>query len=217
MQSSDLHFLSLWSLWSLSSLSFYCEWLFLLGCGDCCCWLNCEHLLLLGFWYFFSLILVCWCLNKLIEAFSPVFALVDKYCPVVLFCSVVFASAGACCSPTWAVFLAGSPCWSSAWASSATDCGFLGSSTFIGCTPCNWHLPWQVAQIQVLQHIWHHVDEWVLFDETSSNTLTLYFSAGTGWNWHQDCVDSCNNEIIAVQWAQGRVEFNLANGQIQCR
>ena len=64
---------------------------FLLGCGDCCCWLNCKHLLLLGFWYFFSLILVCWCLNKLIEAFSPVFVLVDKYCPVALFCSIVFA------------------------------------------------------------------------------------------------------------------------------
>ena len=64
---------------------------FLLGCGDCCCWLNCEHLLLLGFQYFFSLILVQWCLNKLIEAFSPVFALVDKYCPFALFCSIVFA------------------------------------------------------------------------------------------------------------------------------
>ena len=34
---------------------------------------------------------VHWCLNKLIEAFSPVFALVDKYCPVALFCSIVFA------------------------------------------------------------------------------------------------------------------------------
>ena len=77
--------------WSFSSLSFHCGWLFLLGCGDCCCWLNCEHLLLLGFWYFLSLILMYWCLNKLIEAFSPVFALVDKYCPVALCCSIVFA------------------------------------------------------------------------------------------------------------------------------
>ena len=84
-------FLSLWSLLSFSSLSFHCGWLFLLGWGDCCCWLTCKHLLLLGFWYFFSLILVHWCLNKLIEAFSPVFALVDKYCPVALFCSIVFA------------------------------------------------------------------------------------------------------------------------------
>ena len=83
--------LFLWSLWSLSSLSFHCEWLFLLGSGDCCCWLNCEHFLLLGFWYFFSLILVHWCLNKLIEAFSPVFVLVEKYCLVALFCSIVFA------------------------------------------------------------------------------------------------------------------------------
>ena len=92
MQSSDLNFfLFLWSLLSLSSLSFHCEWLFLLGCGDCSCWLNCEHLLLLGFGYFFSLILVCWCLNKLIETFSPVFALLDKYYPVALFCSIVFA------------------------------------------------------------------------------------------------------------------------------
>ena len=91
MQSSDLNFfLSLLSLWSLSSLSFHCEWLFLLGCGDCCCWLNCECLLLLDLWYFFSLILVHWCLIKLIETFSPVFALVNKY-PVALFCSIVFA------------------------------------------------------------------------------------------------------------------------------
>ena len=110
------------------------------------------------------------------------------------------ASHGASCSSAWAVLLVGSTGWSSTWVSVCHWlCGFLGLSTLIGCTPCNWHLPQWVTQIQVLQHIWHHVDEWVVFNETSSNTLPMYFSAGAGWNWHQDCVDCCNDEIIAVQ------------------
>ena len=43
------------------------------------------------------------------------------------------ASVGACCSPTWPVLLAGSPCWSSAWASAATDCVvFLAHPPLLG-------------------------------------------------------------------------------------
>ena len=43
------------------------------------------------------------------------------------------ALAGPFCSPTWAVLLVGSPCWSSAWASSANDCVvFLAHPPLLG-------------------------------------------------------------------------------------
>ena len=92
------------------------------------------------------------------------------------------ALAGACC-----LLPPGQCCW---WAHPAghppghhlplTVWFSLAHPPLLGCTPCNWHLPWQVAQIQVLQYIWHHVDEWVVFNETSSNTLTLYCLS---WHW----------------------------------
>ena len=44
-----------------------------------------------GFWYFFWISCILWWQSKLTEAFAPVFALVDKYCPVALFCLIVFA------------------------------------------------------------------------------------------------------------------------------
>ena len=102
-------------------------------------------------------------------------------------------------------------------------CGFLAPSTLIGCIPCNWHLPWQVAQIQVLQCIWHHIDKWVVFDETSSNTLTLYcfschwvkLTPRLCWllqQWNYCCVIALDGlacaEFTGIQRTQGRIEFN---------
>ena len=76
----------------LPFLSFHGGWLFLLGCDDCCCWFDWLYFCLpFGFWYFFWVTCVLWWQSKLTEAFAPVFALVDKYCPVALFCSIVFA------------------------------------------------------------------------------------------------------------------------------
>ena len=76
----------------LPLFSFHKGWLFLCGCDDCCCWFDWLHFLLpFGFWYFFWVTCVHWWQSKLTEAFAPVFALVDKYCLVALFCSIVFA------------------------------------------------------------------------------------------------------------------------------
>ena len=72
----------------LPLVSFHGGWLFLLCCDDCCCWFDWLHFWLpFGFWYFFWVTCVLWWWSKLTEAF----ALVDRYCPVALFCLIVFA------------------------------------------------------------------------------------------------------------------------------
>ena len=76
----------------LPLLSFHGGWLFLFGCDDCCCWIDWLHFSCL--WAFDTSIeslVFGWWWSKLTDAYAPVFALVNKYCPVALFCSIVFA------------------------------------------------------------------------------------------------------------------------------